>query len=206
MLIFAAMDTTSNALSRILHMLATHPEEQEKLRQEILDAQQEYGENIPYDELVALPFLDVVCRETLRLYVKGSSRKFLSPLIYLLPHSYPPLSIVSRTYVALLSDQNLLSFPVFRARRDIILPLSTPICGVDGREMQEIMVPKNTNVIVSILGANRDTALWGLDALEWKPERWLDPLPEAVTNARIPGVYSHLYALLRALFRAFTTK
>jgi len=34
--------------------------------------------------------------------------------------------------------------------------------------------------------------MWGPDVYEWKPERWLNPLPESVTNARIPGVYSHL--------------
>ncbi|KAG5641583.1 hypothetical protein H0H81_011101, partial [Sphagnurus paluster] len=65
-LIFAAMDTTSNALSRTLFILSQHPEAQEKLRQEIRDAREQYGE-IPHNELVALPYLDAVCRETLRL-------------------------------------------------------------------------------------------------------------------------------------------
>jgi cytochrome P450 len=67
-LIFAAMDTTTNALSRSLQLLATHPEVQERLRQEILDALEENGgQDLSYDELVSLPFLDAVCRETLRL-------------------------------------------------------------------------------------------------------------------------------------------
>ena len=61
------MDTTSNALSITLHTLAEHPEAQEKLRQEILDAQQNAGGDVPYDDLIALPYLDAVCRETLRL-------------------------------------------------------------------------------------------------------------------------------------------
>ncbi|KAG5650151.1 hypothetical protein H0H81_000517 [Sphagnurus paluster] len=62
-LIFAAMDTTSNALSHTLFLLAKHPEVQEKLRLEIHEAHEQHGE-IPHDELVALPYL---CRETLRL-------------------------------------------------------------------------------------------------------------------------------------------
>jgi cytochrome P450 len=67
-LIFAAMDTTSNALSRILHLLATYPEVQDKLRHEIMDAlRNNGGQDFSYDELVSLPFLDAVCRETLRL-------------------------------------------------------------------------------------------------------------------------------------------
>ena len=66
-LAFAGMDTTSNAIARILHLLSEHPDAQERLRQEILEARKEHGEAIPYDTLVSLPYLDAVCRETLRL-------------------------------------------------------------------------------------------------------------------------------------------
>lgn len=65
---FAAMDTTSGALSRILYTLAQHPDAQEKLRREIIEARHEDGD-IDYDRLVALPYLEAVCRETLRLCV-----------------------------------------------------------------------------------------------------------------------------------------
>ncbi|KAF9253982.1 cytochrome P450 [Marasmius fiardii PR-910] len=65
-LIFAAMDTTSSALSRILLLLATHPEVQEKLGEEINDAFQ--GSDIPYNQLVSLPYLDAIVRETMRVY------------------------------------------------------------------------------------------------------------------------------------------
>ncbi|KAF9459159.1 cytochrome P450 [Collybia nuda] len=157
--IFAGMDTTSNALSRILHLLATRPEVQEKLRQEIITSQRRNEGDIPYDDLVSLPFLDAVCRETLRLY--------------------PPVSVVHRTTC-----------------HEAVLPLSTPIRGIDGREMQEIVIPGNTNVILSIIGSNRDPALWGPDSYEWKPERWLSPLPETLTEAHIPGIYSHLMTFL----------
>ncbi|KAG5653020.1 hypothetical protein H0H81_002713 [Sphagnurus paluster] len=64
---FAGTDTTSNALSRILHLLSTQPKVQDRLRAEITEAISTYGENMTYDELVSLPFLDAVCRETLRL-------------------------------------------------------------------------------------------------------------------------------------------
>ena len=67
-LTFAATDTTSGALSRIIHLLALHKDVQAKLRQEILEAKQESrGEDLSYDTLVSLPYLDAVCRETLRL-------------------------------------------------------------------------------------------------------------------------------------------
>ena len=61
------MDTTSNTLSRTLHLLAQHPGVQSKLRQELLDANA--AEGLSYEELNKLPLLDCVCRETLRVYV-----------------------------------------------------------------------------------------------------------------------------------------
>lgn len=61
------MDTTSGALSRLLHLLATNPTVQDKLRQEVVEARERLRGGLSYDELVALPYLDAVCRETLRL-------------------------------------------------------------------------------------------------------------------------------------------
>lgn len=55
-------------MSRILHLLALHPEVQEKLRQEIREVNKtSLGEDLTHDELVSLPFLDAVVRESLRL-------------------------------------------------------------------------------------------------------------------------------------------
>ncbi|KAL1693533.1 hypothetical protein GGG16DRAFT_110973 [Schizophyllum commune] len=44
--------------------------------------------------------------------------------------------------------------------------------------------------------ANRSKDMWGADALEWKPERWLAPLPQSVADAHMPGVYSNLMTFL----------
>ncbi len=74
-----------------------------------------------------------------------------------------------------------------------MLPLSTPVRGLDGKMLHEIPVPKDTTVVVGLLSSNQNKQIWGEDALEWKPERWLSPLPETVTEAKIPGVYSNLY-------------
>ena len=63
--VIAGMDTTSNALSRILYILSHNTEAQEKLREEIMEVYD--GHDIPYDRLMNLRYLDAVCRETLRL-------------------------------------------------------------------------------------------------------------------------------------------
>jgi len=76
------------------------------------------------------------------------------------------------------------------------MPLSQPIQGRDGRMIQEILVPRDTTLLIGVMGSNHNKKLWGKDALEWKPERWLSPLPQALIDARIPGVYSNLMSFL----------
>lgn len=73
------------------------------------------------------------------------------------------------------------------------MPLLWPIKSADGKStIKEVPIKKNTNVIMSILGANRNTEIWGPDAEEWKPERWLKPLPESVSKAHMPGIYASM--------------
>ncbi|KAI0927531.1 hypothetical protein AcV5_008045 [Taiwanofungus camphoratus] len=86
-LIFAGMDTTSNALSRALQNLAKDLNVQEHLRDELLEAHA--GDNILYDELNSLPYLDAVCRETLRLYSLASFVSRVSRKHFVLPLSQP---------------------------------------------------------------------------------------------------------------------
>ncbi|KAJ7901252.1 cytochrome P450 [Mycena leptocephala] len=149
MIIFAATDTTSSSMNRMFHVLAEHPEVQEKLRTEILAT----PELLDHDSLVALPYLDGVVREILRLILK-----------------------------------NDLMYP--RAAVDSVLPLSTPITGVDGKVMDSILVPKGTTVYVGISAANHSTQIWGDDALEFKPERWTNGKAAGVTT-KLCGVYGN---------------
>lgn len=70
------MDTTSNATSRVLHLLAQHPDVQERVRREVVQARVAAGGDLDYDQLHGLPYLDAACRETLRLYVPFAMRFF----------------------------------------------------------------------------------------------------------------------------------
>ncbi|KAG7087217.1 hypothetical protein E1B28_013198 [Marasmius oreades] len=152
-LVFAAMDTTSTALSRILYLLSIHSDAQETLRKELIEAR---GESDPsYEDIMALPFLDAICKETMRLY--------------------PPITMLART-----------------TREDTVLRLGKMIRLADGNSTDQIQIPRGTDVHVNLSKVNANPDLWGEDADEWKPERWLSPLPASVTGARIGGVYSHL--------------
>ncbi|KAH9918750.1 cytochrome P450 [Epithele typhae] len=67
-MILAGMDTTANTLARILELLAQHPDVQERLREEVMRASEQYGDGeISFDDLMALPLLEAVCRETFRV-------------------------------------------------------------------------------------------------------------------------------------------
>jgi len=152
--VLAGLATTAATLSRTLYLLAVYPDVQERLRSEINDINQG-GADLSYDEIMALPILDAVYKETTRVYPAGTT--------------------LMRS-----------------VQRDCTLPLSSPITGKDGRLMDNINLQKGDSVIVSALNCNRNPAIWGADAEEWKPERWLSPLPETVSENKIPGIYSNL--------------
>ena len=80
-----------------------------------------------------------------------------------------------------------------RAEKDAILPLAIPVKGIEGSLIDKLVIPAGTSVILPINGPNCDPTLWGPDSLEWKPDRWLSPLPQALQDAHVPGVYSHMY-------------
>lgn len=69
-LTLAGTDTTSNALARVFQLLAEHRDIQDKLRAELVAASTDEAD-ISYDKLHELPYLDAVCRETLRLSVSS---------------------------------------------------------------------------------------------------------------------------------------
>ena len=67
-MILAGMDTTANTLARVLQLLAEHPNVQDRLRGEILETIESEGSStVDFDKLMELPYMDVVCCETLRL-------------------------------------------------------------------------------------------------------------------------------------------
>ena len=56
-------------------------------------------------------------------------------------------------------------------------------------EMHEIAILKGTNPYPCLQQRRGNL---GEDSSEWKPGRWLKPLPESVSSAHVPGVFSQL--------------
>lgn len=111
-----------------------------------------------------------------------------------------PLSNVGRSLVLFCSVQLV----DCRTRAVIFLPLSKPILSTSGIPISAIPLKNNTSVIIGIAAANRDKDIWGADADEWKPERWLSEDGLSVRAAaggtengeRFPGVYSGMMTFL----------
>lgn len=88
----------------------------------------------------------------------------------------------------------------YRTKEPTSLPLHTPVRSVEGHAVSTIPLEANTTILVSIIASNCNTAIWGEDAAEWKPERWLagsDAASKADSvgvdgGVRYPGVYSSM--------------
>lgn len=148
-LILAGHETTSTALTWALWTLSHHPEVQTTLRKEIRDLWTDGDEDISFEELHSLEYLDRVTTEVLRLH--------------------PPVHSTNREPI-----------------QDDVIPLSKPVRQTDGSLVDRIPVPKGQAIIVSIVTYNRRKDIWGDDAEEFKPDRWLN-LPDAVRKNGIPG-------------------
>ncbi|KAF8180714.1 cytochrome P450 [Mycena galopus ATCC 62051] len=90
MMVEAATDTTSSALTQMFHILSQRPDIQEKLRAEIVEA----PEHMDYDELGSLAGLDAFVHEVLRLYPPVTPAMFRVTLQdTILPLSKPLIGI-----------------------------------------------------------------------------------------------------------------
>jgi len=125
MLTIGSHETTSSAFTWATYLLATHPDIQTRLRQEV-------RENIPSSPgpevelaqlLESLPLLNAICNETLRLY----------PTV--------PITV-----------------------RDTVRPTT----------INDTFIPVGTQLIISPWAINRSPELWGENASEFVPDRWIN--------------------------------
>ncbi|KAG7086399.1 hypothetical protein E1B28_002354 [Marasmius oreades] len=73
------------------------------------------------------------------------------------------------------------------AVRDTVLPLNEPVGGRDFVEVR-----KGQTIFISILALNRNKRLWGEDAAEFKPDRWLN----GSIDTSVPGVWGNMMTFL----------
>lgn len=72
------------------------------------------------------------------------------------------------------------------------MPLTTPITTATGEKVSSIHVPKGTPVVVPIQAMGCSKAIWGPDAKEFKPERWLNNREGLTAKAKEIQGYHHI--------------
>ncbi|BGP48900.1 hypothetical protein JCM10450v2_004779 [Rhodotorula kratochvilovae] len=141
--LLAGHETTSTALTWTLWRLASDTKIQDKLRREIRAANakaiSEGRDELDSRELDALPYLDAVSREILRLE---------SPVTATVRH----------------------------AAKDDLIPLSEPVPSSlePGKMLSHVRVKKGQTIFVPILAVNKSKRVFGDDAEEFRPERWIE--------------------------------
>ncbi|KAG6831064.1 hypothetical protein H0H92_012987 [Tricholoma furcatifolium] len=83
---------------------------------------------------------------------------------------------------------------------DTVVPLRYPILDpVTKIETRSLLITKGTPVYLGLAAVNRSKEVWGPDASEFKPERWMRKNGrEMMANeaARLPGLYSNMMTFL----------
>ncbi|CAH1641558.1 unnamed protein product [Spodoptera littoralis] len=122
-LVAASYDTTSSAMTHMLLAIATYPEIQDRIYNEIQEVMQNKDDDFTKHDLQKLVYLEAVMKETLRL------------------HS---------------------ATPIIGRKIDVDIKL------------KNCTIRANSTSIIGVYALHRHP-LWGPDANEFKPERWLDP-------------------------------
>ncbi|KAF9257969.1 cytochrome P450 [Marasmius fiardii PR-910] len=78
------------------------------------------------------------------------------------------------------------------AFEDTILPLSQPITTTSGRVIHELRIKKDQNIYFGVASYNRNPLVWGSDAHEFDPLRWLDGRCDVGNLPGSIGPYSNL--------------
>nr|QEP49721.1 11-oxo-beta-amyrin 30-oxidase [Inonotus obliquus] len=82
------------------------------------------------------------------------------------------------------------------AKYDDVIPLSNPITTASGEKVDHITVAQGSAVMVPIRAINRSEEIWGPDAKEFKPERWLDNEAGLTSKAKEIQGYHHILSFI----------
>lgn len=77
------------------------------------------------------------------------------------------------------------------ATEDDLIPLSVPLQTAHDETVDHISVTAGQQILIPVRSVNRSTNLWGTDAKEFRPQRWLEEVGIQGEANSFPG-YRHL--------------
>ena len=140
------------------------------------------------------PGLQSALREEI---VEALAKKNGAPLDY---YELNDLSLLDATCREALRLFAPVTFVWRQTMEDTVVPLQYPVTDLKtGKDIREIVIYKGTPVYVGLGATNRSTALWGPDANEFKPERWLgrrNANESTIEQVKTPGIFSNIMTFL----------
>ncbi|KIO34091.1 hypothetical protein M407DRAFT_64709, partial [Tulasnella calospora MUT 4182] len=82
------------------------------------------------------------------------------------------------------------------AGMDEVIPVALPFVDRRGEVRREIRVGAGEDILISIGELNRDKEIWGDDAHDFNPQRWLDGSKPGPRSSEVPGVFSSILTFL----------
>lgn len=84
------------------------------------------------------------------------------------------------------------------AKEDTVIPLSMPVIGRDGKQIDSVKINKGTMVFIPIITVNTSPAIWGPDARVFNPDRHLKTSSDSFggANMHVPGVWGNMLSFL----------
>ncbi|CAE6477280.1 unnamed protein product [Rhizoctonia solani] len=129
-------------------------------------------------------------QEKLHTEIQEAYQRYGQDLNYEQLHSLTLLDAVCRESLRLFPSQPILERT---AMKDWTLPLQQQVMSSDGKTtMTHVPVKKGMQIYISLDAANRDKQIWGDDANEFRPSRWLEELPLSVKDSNLPSAYSSM--------------
>ncbi|PWN41350.1 cytochrome P450 [Ceraceosorus guamensis] len=164
--LLAGSETSATQTSWTLRLMAENLDVQERLRAEIMAAKKQHA-----------------------LEGNGAYEGCLLGDVHALPYLECCVKEALRLMTALPST-------VREATEDDVVPLSKPYRNSNGKgTFDSVPIPKGHELFTPIAAVGLDTELWGPDAGEYKPERWMNEakdLPASVKPLPGPGLYSFI--------------
>lgn len=83
-----------------------------------------------------------------------------------------------------------------KALHDDVIPLSEPVKTLSGEIVDRITIGADAPLMIPIRAINRSEAIWGSDAKEFKPERWLNKESGLTSKAKEIQGFHHLLSFI----------